>query len=136
MRLELGCGSPARVGGLFDQWSARLRERLSGETRFSTLPGDWRKPSLRYGSELSLAQGVVEQSTAEQRQVLDAKRERLALVEDQAQRIWRKWDNRFQKRTGVTRPNHELKQKCDVLRDTQQQNRALQQKTPGVATES
>lgn len=79
---------------------------------------------------------VVEQSTAEQRQFLDAKRERLALVEDQAQRIWRKGGNRFQKRPAVTRPNHELKQQLDVLRDTQQKNRALQQKTPGVATES
>ncbi|MNG36411.1 hypothetical protein D3C84_1234310 [compost metagenome] len=29
IRLELGRGSPARVGGLLDQWWARLAERLS-----------------------------------------------------------------------------------------------------------
>ncbi len=30
VRLELGRGSPARVGGLLDIWWARLAERLSG----------------------------------------------------------------------------------------------------------
>jgi hypothetical protein len=33
VRLELGRGSPARVGGLLDQWWSRLAERLNGETQ-------------------------------------------------------------------------------------------------------
>ncbi|POA28511.1 MULTISPECIES: DNA-binding protein [unclassified Pseudomonas] len=85
VRLELGRGSPARVGGLLDQWWARLAERLSGETRLPTLPGEVSQAFVAVWQQaILLAQGVAEQALAEQRQVLDTERERIAAVEDQA----------------------------------------------------
>lgn len=85
VRLELGRGSPARVGGLLDQWWARLALRLNGETRLPTLPGEVSQAFVAVWQQaIHLAQGVVEQSLAEQRQVLDAERERMAVLEDQA----------------------------------------------------
>jgi chromosome segregation ATPase len=85
VRLELGRGSPARVGGLLDQWWARLAERLSGETRLPTLPAEVSQAFVAVWQQaIHLAQGVAEQALAEQRQVLDAERERLAAVEDLA----------------------------------------------------
>jgi chromosome segregation ATPase len=87
VRLELGRGSPARVGNLLDQWWTRLANRLNSETRLPELPGPvalafvavWQKA-------MHLAQGVAEQSLDEQRQVLDRERERVAAVEDRAQK--------------------------------------------------
>ena len=38
VRLELGRGSPARVGALLDQWWERLAARLNGQTRLPGLP--------------------------------------------------------------------------------------------------
>lgn len=85
VRLQLGRGSPARVSGLLDQWWIRLAERLSGETRLLTLPGEVSRAFVAVWQQATLlAQGVVEQGLAEQRHVLDAERERVALVEDQA----------------------------------------------------
>ncbi len=40
VRLELGRGSPARVGALLDQWWALLAQRLRGETRLPALPAE------------------------------------------------------------------------------------------------
>lgn len=40
VRLELGRGSPARVGGLLDLWWGRLSARLKAETRLPALPSD------------------------------------------------------------------------------------------------
>lgn len=85
VRLELGRGSPARVGGLLDQWWARLAERLNGETRLPTLPGEVSQAFVAVWQQaIQLAQDVVEQTMAERRQVLDAERERIAAAEDQA----------------------------------------------------
>ena len=85
VRLQLGRGSPARVGGLLDQWWARLAERLSGETRLPALPGEVSQAFVMLWQQaINVAQGVAEQAVAEQRQVLDAERERAAAVE-----IWR-----------------------------------------------
>lgn len=85
VRLELGRGSPARVGGLLDQWWARLAERLSGETRLPTLPGEVSQAFVAVWQQaIHLAQGVVEQGLAKQRQVLNDERERMAAAEDQA----------------------------------------------------
>lgn len=85
VRLELGRGSPARVGGLLDQWWRRLAERLSGETRLPALPGEVSQAFVAVWQQaIHLAQGVAEQAVAEQRQVLIAERERVAAVEDQA----------------------------------------------------
>lgn len=85
VRLELGRGSPARVGGLLDQWWTRLAERLNGETRLPALPGEVAQAFVAVWQQaIRLAQAVAEQALVEQRQVLDAERERLAVVEDQA----------------------------------------------------
>jgi hypothetical protein len=85
VRLELGRGSPARVGGLLDQWWARLAERLNGEMRLPALPGEVSHAFVAVWKQaIHLAQGVAEQALAEQRQVLIAERERVAAVEDQA----------------------------------------------------
>lgn len=85
VRLELGRGSPARVGGLLDQWWSRLAERLNGETRLPALPGEVSQAFVAVWQQaIHLAQGVAEQTLSEQRQVLAAERERVATVEDQA----------------------------------------------------
>ena len=85
VRMELGRGSPARVGGLLDQWWARLAERLSGETRLPTLPAGVSQAFVAVWQQaIHLAQAVAEQGLSEQRQVVTAERERVAVVEDQA----------------------------------------------------
>ncbi|MGH8449427.1 DNA-binding protein, partial [Pseudomonas sp.] len=85
VRLELGRGSPARVGGLLDIWWARLAERLNGETRLPTLPGEVSQAFVAVWQQaIHLAQGVAEQALSEQRQVLIVERERVAEIEDQA----------------------------------------------------
>lgn len=85
VRLELGRGSPARVGGLLDQWWARLAERLNGETRLPALPAEVAQAFVAIWQQaIQLAQGVAEQSLDQHRQVLAAERERVAVIEDQA----------------------------------------------------
>ena len=85
MRLELGRGSPARVGGLLDQWWTHLAERLSGETRLPTLPGEVSQAFVAVWQQaILMARGVAEHGLAEQRQELNIERDRLAIVEDQA----------------------------------------------------
>lgn len=85
VRLELGRGSPARVGGLLDQWWARLAERLNGETRLPALPAEVAQAFVAIWQQaIHLAQGVAEQSLDQHRQVLAAERERVAVIEDQA----------------------------------------------------
>src|SRR5450830_926355 len=85
VRLELGRGSPARVGGLLDQWWARLAERLNGQTRLPALPGEVSQAFVAVWQQaINLAQGAAEQALGEQRQVLTSEREQLAVVENQA----------------------------------------------------
>ena len=85
VRQELGRGSPARVGGLLDQWWARLAERLNGETRLPALPSEVSQAFVAIWQQAThLAQGAAEQALAEQRQVVAAEREQLAALEDQA----------------------------------------------------
>jgi hypothetical protein len=85
VRLELGRGSPAWVGGLLDQWWSRLAQRLNGETRLPALPGEVSQAFVAVWQQaIHLAQGVAEQTLAEQREVLATERERIAAVEDQA----------------------------------------------------
>lgn len=87
VRLQLGRGSPARVGSLLDQWWSRLAERLNGETRLPALPGELSLAFVAVWQQaIHLAQGVVEQTLGEQRQVLAGERERGAAVEDQARK--------------------------------------------------
>ena len=85
VRLELGRGSPARVGGLLDQWWAQLAARLSGETRLPALPAEVSQAFVNVWQQaIHLAQAVAEQALVGQRQVLDAERERVVAIEDQA----------------------------------------------------
>lgn len=87
VRLELGRGSPARVGALLDQWWERLAERLRGETRLPGLPAQVAQAFVAIWQQATvLAQGVVEHSVAGQREVLTAELERTAAVEEQARR--------------------------------------------------
>lgn len=87
VRLELGRGSPARVGALLDQWWEQLAGRLRGETRLPGLPGEVAQAFIAIWQQATtLAQAVVEQSVAAQRQVLAEEREQLAVAEEQARR--------------------------------------------------
>lgn len=85
VRLQLGRGSPARVGSLLAQWWSRLAERLNGETRLPALPGELSLAFVAsWQQAIQLAQGVVERGMYEQRQVLSDEHERMATAEDQA----------------------------------------------------
>lgn len=82
VRLELGRGSPARVGSLLDQWWETLAARLRGETRLPGLPTEVAQAFITLWQQATnLAQGVVEVSLADQRQVLINEREHLAASE-------------------------------------------------------
>jgi|SRR5450830_1501372 len=82
VRLELGRGSPARVGALLDQWWEQLAGRLRGEARLPGLPSEVAQAFVAIWQQATiLAQGVVEQSLAGQRQVLAEEREALASLE-------------------------------------------------------
>ncbi|MFK3797086.1 DNA-binding protein [Pseudomonas sp. NPDC088444] len=83
VRAELGRGSPARVAGLLDHWWAQLAGRLRGETRLPELPTEVAQAFTAIWQHAStLAQGVVEQSLAQQHQLLDAERAELVVRED------------------------------------------------------
>lgn len=61
VRLELGRGSPARVGALLDQWWEQLAGRLRGETRLPGLPAEVAQAFVAIWQQATtLAQGVVE----------------------------------------------------------------------------
>ncbi|RZI60483.1 MAG: DNA-binding protein [Pseudomonas sp.] len=82
VRLELGRGSPARVGNLLDQWWETLAARLRGETRLPGLPAEVAQAFISLWQQATtLAQGVVELSLADQRQVVVNEREHLAASE-------------------------------------------------------
>jgi chromosome segregation ATPase len=84
VRLELGRGSPARVGSLLDQWWETLAARLRGETRLPALPAEVAQAFITLWQQATtLAQGVVELSLADQRQVVVNERESLAASEAQ-----------------------------------------------------
>lgn len=85
VRLELGRGSPARVGALLDQWWEQLAGRLRGETRLPGLPAEVAQAFVAIWQQATLlAQGVAEQSLAGQRQVLAEEREELAVLDARA----------------------------------------------------
>ncbi|WP_438308569.1 DNA-binding protein [Pseudomonas guariconensis] len=85
VRLELGRGSPARVGALLDQWWEQLAERLRGETRLPDLPAELAQAFVAIWQQaITLAQGVAEQGLASQRQVLTEEREALVALEARA----------------------------------------------------
>lgn len=82
VRLELGRGSPARVGGLLDQWWEQLAGRLRGESRLPGLPGEVAQAFIAIWQQaITLAQSVAEQSLANQRQVLAEEREAVTALE-------------------------------------------------------
>lgn len=85
VRLELGRGSPARVGALLDQWWEQLAGRLRGETRLPGLPAEMAQAFMAIWQQaITLAQGVAEQALAGQRQVLNEEREALGALEASA----------------------------------------------------
>ncbi|MFJ3681298.1 DNA-binding protein [Pseudomonas sp. NPDC090208] len=85
VRLELGRGSPARVGSLLDQWWDRLAQRLRGETRLPSLPSEVSQAFLSIWQQaVQLAEAVVEQSLDEQRKVLMDERAEVFAIEDAA----------------------------------------------------
>ncbi|MBC8982344.1 DNA-binding protein [Pseudomonas lurida] len=85
VRLHLGRGSPARIGGLLDQWWARLAERLNGATRLPKLPTEVAEAFVAvWQQSIYLAQGVAEQALTEQRQVMIAEHERVSAAEELA----------------------------------------------------
>jgi chromosome segregation ATPase len=84
VRLELGRGSPARVGGLLDLWWSRLAARLKGETRLPTLPSDVSQAFITVWQQATyFAQEAAELSMTAQRQELSEERSRVANVEEQ-----------------------------------------------------
>ncbi|RPM29676.1 DNA-binding protein [Pseudomonas aeruginosa] len=84
VRLELGRGSPARVGALLDQWWERLAQRLRGETRLPTLPAEVSQAFVAVWQQAVLiANGVAEQAMAERRTELESERLRVAAVENE-----------------------------------------------------
>lgn len=85
VRLELGRGSPARVGSLLDQWWAQLAMRLSGETRLPGLPAEVAQAFVSIWQQATAqAQGVVEQGLAGERQEVANERQALAGLEARA----------------------------------------------------
>ncbi|KJJ94637.1 plasmid replication region [Pseudomonas sp. 21] len=85
VRLELGRGSPARVGALLDQWWAQLAQRLRGETRLPALPADVSQAFVAVWQQaVLLADGVAEQAFAERRVLLETERLRAAAVENES----------------------------------------------------
>lgn len=85
VRLELGRGSPARVGALLDQWWDQLAGRLRGETRLPGLPAEVAQAFVAIWQQATLmAQGVAEQALDSQRQVLAEEREALGALEARA----------------------------------------------------
>ncbi|HGY9620992.1 DNA-binding protein [Pseudomonas sp. XP2] len=85
VRLELGRGSPARVGGLLDQWWEQLAGRLRGETRLPGLPTEVAQAFVAIWQQATLmAQGVAEEALDTQRQVLAEERETLGALEARA----------------------------------------------------
>ena len=85
VRLELGRGSPARVGALLDQWWEQLAGRLRGETRLPGLPTEVAQAFVAVWQQASTqALGVAEHGLAAQRQVLTEEREQVAAQEARA----------------------------------------------------
>ncbi|EPX9618194.1 DNA-binding protein [Pseudomonas aeruginosa] len=85
VRLELGRGSPARVGALLDQWWALLAQRLRGETRLPALPAEVSQAFVAVWQQaMLLADGVAEQALAERKAVLETERLRVAAVESES----------------------------------------------------
>lgn len=93
VRLELGRGSPARVGALLDQWWEQLAGgwswlvagRLRGETRLPGLPAEVAQAFVAIWQQATLmAQGLAEQALDTQRQVLAEERETLGALEARA----------------------------------------------------
>jgi chromosome segregation ATPase len=85
VRLELGRGSPARVGSLLDQWWDRLAQRLRSETRLPSLPSEVSQAFVAIWQQaVRLASDVAEQSLGDQRQVLVEERVEMLAIEDAA----------------------------------------------------
>lgn len=84
VRLELGRGSPARVGALLDQWWERLAARLNGQTRLPGLPVEVTQAfTAIWQQAIEMAHTTAEQALEAKRQVLEQEQARVAEVEEQ-----------------------------------------------------
>lgn len=81
-KVERGRGSPARVGGLLDQWWARLTERLNGEPACRHYRVGWHRGLRRCGSRPF----AWPSASLNRRWPSSAERERVAAIEDQARK--------------------------------------------------
>ena len=87
VRVELGRGSPARVGSLLDQWWDRLAQRLRSETRLPSLPSEVSQAFVAIWQQaVQLAENVAAHSLDEERQVLLGERAEILAIEDAARR--------------------------------------------------
>lgn len=85
VRLEVGRGSPARVGNLLDQWWDRLAQRLRGETRLPSLPPEVSQAFVSIWQQaVEFAHDVAEQAVAVQREVVMEERASALAIEDAA----------------------------------------------------
>ncbi|GGJ86493.1 DNA-binding protein [Pseudomonas matsuisoli] len=85
VRLELGRGSPARVGGLLDKWWEGLSLRLQGQRRLPELPAEISQAFVAvWELATNAARGLAEAELKQQRQVLVEERARVAETEASA----------------------------------------------------
>jgi chromosome segregation ATPase len=85
VRIELGRGSPARVGSLLDQWWDRLAQRLRSETRLPALPPEVSQAFVAIWQQaVRLAGDVAQRSLDDQRQVLMDETVKMLAIEDAA----------------------------------------------------
>ena len=84
VRLELGRGSPARVGALLDQWWEQLAARLSGQTRMPGMPIEVTQAfTAVWQQATAFACDAAEAALEAQREVLAQEQQRF--VEEQEQ---------------------------------------------------
>lgn len=85
VRLELGRGSPARVGQLLEQWWGRLAQRLKGHTLLPDLPGEAAQGFAEtWRLALTQAERIARTALAEDQNALFAERTTLT----QEHKLW------------------------------------------------
>lgn len=126
VRLELGRGSPARVGSLLDQWWDRLAQRLRSETRLPALPPEVSQAFVAIWQQaVRFAEDVAEQSLDEQRQVLIDERVEVLAIEDTARQEAAQY--RQQAATAITQQQVAERRLADLERLVEQGLRQVEE---------
>lgn len=87
VRLELGRGSPARVGQLLETWWDALAKRIAGETRLPTLPAEVAQAfTAVWSAACAQAQQTAADALAQERAELEADRTAAAQAQAVAER--------------------------------------------------